>query len=151
MRARGVVCALLLLVGCAGPRYFVRPSDVSAGATPAIRDDGTDVQLRGGSFRLSDRPARADGRVPVHGPGRHGVRYQTGAIVLGTSLGLAALAAGLTVGSIGCVSESCRGQSRNESPFWAGFAISIFADAGWAIVGPALMVSGGWERPAEVR
>jgi hypothetical protein len=141
---------LLLVAGCATPAYFVRAEDLGAAVTPAVREDGSAAKLRGESYRAVGAPPRADGLIEVRGPGRHGWRYKSGAIVLGVSIALAAGGAALALGTIGCVSDSCPGGSGgNQNASWAGFGISIAGDVGTFIIGPAIMISAGWQRPVE--
>jgi hypothetical protein len=123
MGAAAVAWLLLLVAGCAQPRYVVRTTDASAGATPARRG--------------------------------HGPRYKAGAIVIGTGVTFAIVGAAMTLATLqhGCSISygDCTTEELRVNQFWAGFGISIAGDAGAAIVGPAIMISNAWQRPAEAR
>lgn len=157
---RSVAIALLLsILGCSVPSYWVRPADLSSAPAPAERvSDHAAVRLRSGSYRPTDDPPRADGKIVVRGPGRHGKLWRAGLwVTVGGAL--AAFAGGmLTWASMSAFPQCDSTEGRHCPPpnpasaglFIGGVTLSAIGDVSMLVVGPAMWIRGAQQRPVEV-
>lgn len=141
----------LLLTACSSPGYYVRRADLGANPTPAVRaSDRAPVELRAGSYHVTDEPPLPDGSVTVRGPGRHGALWKSGLAVLlaGVSLQLA----GTMIAIFGPPCDLTEGNPPASCAgiFDAGVAIGVIGHVMTFAVGTALLGAGAGQAPVEV-
>jgi len=142
----------LLLAACSSPGYYVRRADLGANPTPAVRaSDGSPVELRAGSYRVTEEPPRPDGSVTVRGPGRHGKLWKSGLAVLLVGVSLQLAGSMMAIFGPPCDLTEGNPPASCYGVFNAGVAIGVIGHVMTFAVGPALLGAGAGQAPVEIR